>query len=331
MRGIGILIVSCLIFNTALIPIHALGAENNQVREFDLYRHTAPDSQAHVIVLTADKQFDLAREFLNQNDYALAVAEFRRFIHFFPMDPRMGRAQLYMADAFFRADAWEPAIATLDALIAKPATPRHLTFQAVLLRSQCHQALNRFDQARLDLQYLLDQDIDPLTRDKAGYELGWIDIAQHDWSAAAASFARVRPSVQSRHQIDALIDALQHTDLEPQKKSPVAAGLLAIIPGAGHLYCDRYQDALIAFVLNGLLIGAAVESFDHDLPVLGSLITAAGVGFYSGNIYSAISSAHKHNRRVSADYANRLQKQFKIDLSLISLKNGIGIYATWMF
>jgi len=324
-------VVSCLIFTAALIPIHASSAERDQMREFDLYRHTAPKPETHVIVLTADKQFDLARDFLNQRDYALAVAEFRRFIYFFPMDPRIGRAQLYMADAFFRADAWEPAIATLDALIVNPATPRHIAFQALLLRSRCHQALNRFDQARLDLQYLLDQDIDPLTRDKAGYELGWIDIAQHNWSAAAASFALVRPSVQSRHQIGALIDALRHTDLKPQQKSPVAAGLLAIIPGAGHLYCGRYQDALIAFALNGLLIGAAVESFDHDLPVLGALITAAGVGFYSGNIYSAVSSAHKHNRRVSADYANRLQKQFKIDLSLISLKNGIGMYATWMF
>jgi hypothetical protein len=58
-----------------------------------------------------------------------------------------------------------------------------------------------------------------------------------------------------------------------KRKNPTTAGLLSIIPGAGHLYCERKRDALISFFLNGAMIYAAYEAFDHDLDVLGGIIT----------------------------------------------------------
>ena len=66
--------------------------------------------------------------------------------------------------------------------------------------------------------------------------------------------------------------------------------------GAGHLYCERKRDAFISFLLNGAMIYAAYGAFDHDLDVLGGIITFFELGFCSENIYSAVSSAHKYNR-----------------------------------
>jgi len=101
-----------------------------------------------------------------------------------------------------------------------------------------------------------------------------------------------------------------------KRKNPTTAGLLAIIPGAGHLYCERKKDALISFLLNGAMIYAAYEAFDHDLDAIGGIITFFELGFYSGNIYSAVSSAHKYNRDEKSRFLNYLKKNAKINISM---------------
>ena len=45
----------------------------------------------------------------------------------------------------------------------------------------------------------------------------------------------------------------------------MTAGILSIIPGTGHLYCGRYKDATLAFILNTAMIYAACEAFDNHL------------------------------------------------------------------
>jgi TM2 domain-containing membrane protein YozV len=92
-------------------------------------------------------------------------------------------------------------------------------------------------------------------------------------------------------------------------KDPTVAGVLAIVPGAGHLYCERPRDALISFLLNGALIYAAYEAFDEDLEVLGAVIAFFELSFYAGNIYSAVSSAHKYNRDEKNRFLNSLKKE----------------------
>ncbi len=94
------------------------------------------------------------------------------------------------------------------------------------------------------------------------------------------------------------------------KKSPAVAGsLAAILPGAGHLYTERPRDALVAFLLNGAFIVAAVELFRHDNYWAGGIVTFFEVGWYAGNIYSAVSSAHKYNKKVQDDYLEQLRNQ----------------------
>ena len=68
------------------------------------------------------------------------------------------------------------------------------------------------------------------------------------------------------------------------KKTPGTAGILAaVIPGAGHLYTERQQDALVAFLLNGAFIWGAVELFRHDNYVAGGILTFFEFGWYGGN------------------------------------------------
>jgi hypothetical protein len=71
---------------------------------------------------------------------------------------------------------------------------------------------------------------------------------------------------------------------------------------------------MVAFLLNGLTIWAAVEAFDQDLDVLGGVLVALELGWYSGNIYSAVNSAHKYNRKVRADFRRSLSDTLNLNL-----------------
>ena len=96
----------------------------------------------------------------------------------------------------------------------------------------------------------------------------------------------------STDQYDNLIFRAEHAP----KKSPVAAGLFAVIPGGGFLYCERFHDALITFLFNAGLMVAAYEAWDNDNKALAGVIGFVETGFYFGNIYGSITSAHKYNQ-----------------------------------
>jgi hypothetical protein len=72
---------------------------------------------------------------------------------------------------------------------------------------------------------------------------------------------------------------------------------------------------LIAFILNTALIYAAYEAFDDDKIGFGSVITIVEFGFYAGNIYGSVNSAHKYNRSGTSIFIENLQKNMKINLS----------------
>lgn len=104
----------------------------------------------------------------------------------------------------------------------------------------------------------------------------------------------------------------------PQKSPATAGALAAIVPGSGHLYCERYRDAAIAFVLNGAFIWGMVEAFEQNNYVVGGILTFFELGWYSGNIYSAVASAHKYNQRKKQEYLDYLEKSgvFSLGISL---------------
>ena len=99
------------------------------------------------------------------------------------------------------------------------------------------------------------------------------------------------------------------------RKSPALAGTLAaVLPGAGHLYAERPRDALVSFLLNGSFIWAAVELFRNNNNVAGGIVAFFELGWYGGNIYSAVSSAHKYNKRIEDEYLQGLKDKSGISL-----------------
>ena len=118
---------------------------------------------------------------------------------------------------------------------------------------------------------------------------------------------------------DYLAQGLDRVQEIPQKSPATAGALAAILPGSGHLYCERYRDAVIAFLLNGAFIWGMVEAFEQKDYVVGGILTFFELGWYSGNIYSAVAGAHKYNRGKKQEYLDHLEKGggFSLGISLL--------------
>jgi len=265
------------------------------------------------LTLNPDKQFDYAQELFSAKDYLTAVNEYKRFIYFFPKDERVELAMFQVGQSYFLGRQFDEAVKSFKKLTDRDFETEY-SIRSYFKISEIYIALKAFDLALINLNNLVMITKDDNIRDEAFYRIGWIYIETASWDNARHYFEKISPGNRNKFRLERLADELDKETLIPQK-NPKLAGFLSIIPGGGYLYCERYQDALIAFLLNGGLILAAYESFDKGHGALGGLITFVGFGFYAGNIYGAVTSAHKFNRKETGQFIYKLKKNARVNLS----------------
>ena len=212
------------------------------------------------VVITADQQFEFAEDYFQQGDYYRAVGEYERFIHFFPEEPRVESARYRIGLAYFEGRRFKEAIEPFKGLIEQ-FHGTELSLKSYLKIAECHVKIGELDEALGTLDDLLRISQDQEVRDATFYRSGWIFLEMDDWEKAQEAFARISPENRDRYRLQALSEEINKKE-SIKTKRPTTAGLLAVLPGGGHLYCERYRDALVSFVLNGAMIYAAVEAFE---------------------------------------------------------------------
>ena len=278
------------------------------------------------LTIDADRQYHYAQSRLNEGAFDEAIVEFNRFMHFFPADLRIHKARFQTGMAHFSAGRYQAAAAIFNALTTD-YTGSPLDNEAFFMLSRSHAGQGMIELAMLDLHNLMAISSKTDVIDRARYELGWLHVDQGRWGDADQEFAQITPDNQDRFQVTDLKQALARSDAIPVK-NPTTAGILSIVPGGGQLYGGRYQDALAAFLFNGGLIWAAWEAFDNEHYALGSVISFVEFGFYTGNIYGAVSSAHKYNRDRITDFREHLNQRRQMPLSLTMTPGGAALHLT---
>ncbi|UCG99850.1 MAG: tetratricopeptide repeat protein [Deltaproteobacteria bacterium] len=281
------------------------------------------------IVLNPERQYQFAEQYFQRAEYYRAIGEYERFIYFFPLSDKVELARYMIGLSYLRGERYKEAIQAFNALIEEYRNTGY-ALKSYLGISKAYVELKRYDVALSILNNLITIAPDQEIRDKAYYKKGWVYLEMGLWEKARESFEEISPQNRERYNIKQILTELK--EKRPlTRKNPTVAGLLAIIPGAGHLYSERKRDALISFLLNGAMIYAAYEAFDHDLDALGGIITLFELGFYSGNIYGAVSSAHKYNRDEKNRFLNYLKEHSKINISLVSPKKNKSILLACQF
>ena len=259
----------------------------------------------------------------------MAVGEYERFIYFFPEDERVETAMYRIGMSYYLGRHFKKAVDSFNAVIDR-YVDTDLSIKSYFMISETHVNRNTFGPAIINLNNLITITHDEDVRDEAYYRLGWIYVETASWEKARLYFSKISAKNKTKYRLERLTSELNREKSIP-KKDPDLAGFLSIIPGAGYLYCERYQDALIAFLLNGGLILAAYESFDDNNNALGGVIAFVEFGFYAGNIYGAVTSAHKYNRKQTVQFIEKLKSNTKINLSADVKNKGVCLAFEFIF
>jgi len=281
------------------------------------------------IIINPDKQFDFAEYYFSNKDYLMAVSEYRRFIYFFPEDQRVETAIYRIGMSYYLGRHFKEAVNSFRAVIDQYVNTE-LSIKSYFMISEAHIKLNAFGSAIINLNNLITITHDENVKDEAYYRIGWICIETASWEKARLNFSKISAKNKDKYKLERLNTELNKERSIP-KKNPDLAGFLSIIPGAGYLYCERYQDALIAFLLNGGLILAAYESFDDNNNALGGVIAFVEFGFYASNIYGAVTSAHKYNQKETGQFIEKLKNNAKINLSADVKNKGVCLAFKFVF
>jgi tetratricopeptide (TPR) repeat protein len=280
------------------------------------------------ITINREEQFRFAEQTMNKGDYLRAVFEFERFLHFFPDDKNVSKARLLIAQCYLKAKDYESARKILiEVLNVYKGTL--VGGKALFLMGESYYEQGLYEEAERYFRAILAVYSEPELRNSAIYRLAWIQMQTGKWQEASETFKSVGAGSSLFLNAQDLSAKSLGGEFLPYK-DPTTAGALSVVPGLGHVYCERYKDGLVALLLNGLFIWATVEAFQGNQEVLGGILGFVELGFYSGTIYSAVNSAHKHNRKVKEDFLQGLPDA--VDFSVFATKEGqLGLALKFTF
>ena len=284
------------------------------------------------LIITSGMQYAYAQKLFTQKDYDTAIIEFKRFIHFFPDSEDLDQAQFDIAVCLFNLKKYHDAARAFNEIILA-GKENEITKKAFFYQSDAFMNVGNTGYAQIVMQNYLKLVEDLQTKDKIYFNLAKIHLTEarkgksDSLTLASEYLSKMSPSGADKYHTDQYLDLIFKARNAPEK-NPTAAGLFAIIPGGGFLYCERYHDAFITFLLNTGLIFSAYKAWDNDNKALAGVIAFVETGFYTGNIYGSISSAHKYNL---AQTISILDQDFSISSKIDPEKRGYQLSFNYAF
>lgn len=254
----------------------------------------------------AARMFLFADHAFARGEYDTAISEFSRFLYFYPDHSQKEEALYKTGMSHFKQGRFGKAAEVFDQVIQQYEYTDY-AIESAFMGAEIDKRSDDYTAAYYRLNALTHERFDPEIRDRALFQIGWLFLEIRDHASAGRAFDSISDARKSIYGADDIVSRLGDLASVPTK-SPVAAGVLSIFPGGGYLYTGRYQDALISFVFIAAGAGAAYESFDNDLNILGSIAALVTAGFYSGSAYGSIGAAHKYNTRTYDDFVDTLKQ-----------------------
>jgi len=266
------------------------------------------------LTIDEEKQLSFAEQYFKDGDYRRAIGEYERFVYFFPESDKIEFTRYKIGLSYMKNEQYDQAANAFFSIIEDYRDTKY-ALKSYIEISRVHLLKKAYSMALINLNNLIMIAADQTTVDEAYYEKAWVYMEMGLWEKATDCLKKVSLKNQDRYNTKETLNGLAKKN-HIKRKNPTVAGFLSVVPGAGHLYCGRGKDALISFILNGAMIFAAYEAFDKDLNGIGGIISFLELGFYSGNIYSAVSSAHKYNRYEQRRFLGYLKKGKRISISM---------------
>jgi len=247
---------------------------------------------------TPEGVLSFAETLLAAGESYRAVTEYLRFLHHFGDHPDAPRAIRGLGQSYAQAGRWDEAASVFQRLPPGPEARRLLG--AALYRG------GRYQEAA---QVLLAP-----PADEGDATLGTLALLRT---------GRTELPTPARNDLAQAYGAL------PRKSPRVSGSLAALLPGAGHLYSDRPRDAAISFVLNAAFLWGTLEAARREEWALAGVLGLFELGWYSGNVVSAVNAAHKWNRREEGRFFRDREEGLVPRWGLALGPGALGAVASW--
>ena len=203
--------------------------------------------------LSADQLIAFAESLMHTGEYFRAITEYRRWLFYYPDDPRRAMVHFRIGLAFYRGASYGEALETfreVTQLYPNTAYGKQAwLWQGESLARQGQYTAAEKLYAEITVRFPHDA-----IGQQARYQRAWTLLYRRQWRDAAAQFQQVAPESTLYQSAQFLAQAALEGERLPAK-SPMLAGILSgLFPGSGQLYNGRLGDALLAFFLNGLFI-----------------------------------------------------------------------------
>jgi outer membrane protein assembly factor BamD (BamD/ComL family) len=274
-----------------------------------------PEALNRSLIINEASQFKLAGKLFDEGDYFRAITEYKRFIYFFPESSLLEMAYFKIGEAYFKGKRWEDAIQAFERLREKFPDGK-LADRSYYLCGMAYFYKKDYPSSREQFKKIIDSfPASGLTND-AMLQTAMSYVEEEKWVEALGSFREIGKESNLYHFAESFASGLGEMDKLPLKSPALAGTFAAILPGAGHFYTGRKRDGVTAFLLNGAFIWGAVESYNNENYAVAGILTFFELGWYFGNIYSAVSSAHKYNKRLKNEYIRSLKEKRGISLGI---------------
>ncbi len=267
-----------------------------------------PETLNKSLIIDEASQFKLAGKFFEEGDYFRAITEYKRFIYFFPESNLLEMAYLKIGEAYFKGKRWGDAIHAFERLREKFPGGK-LTDRSYYLSGMAYFYEKDYSSSRKQFKKIIDSFTASELIDDAMLQIAMSYVEEEKWLEALGSFRGIGKESNLYHFAENFASGLGEMDKLPLKSPALAGTFAAILPGSGHFYTGRKKDGVTAFLLNGAFIWGAIESYNSENYAVAGILTFFELGWYSGNIYSAVSSAHKYNKRLKNEYINGLKEK----------------------
>ena len=235
-------------------------------------------------------QYKYAKHLMADMDYYRAISEFKRYLFLCPEAAELREVRYNIGLSYFLAGRYREVIDWNEQMVNRSISENRL----VILAGKSNYRLKNSSIAFDLFSEVLNNNPDLTEYNQACYYSGLSLVKSEHFVEAAGYLNRVEgnsPYYQNSQSYIEYLSVGQFYD----SKNPNIAGMLSIIPGTGYLYTRHYHTAAASLIVNGLLFWASYHAFQNDRTAEGIIFSTFFIGFYVGNIYGSVQSAHRYN------------------------------------
>ena len=254
-----------------------------------------------------------------EQDYYRAITEYKRFLHMYPTHPQKNAVEFQMGYSYLKGQKPDAALPYFQKLATQFPLKR-IGQDAQFALAQTLFESKQYDFAIGEWRTFQTQFPKHPLSDAAAYQMAWAYFLQEKIQEAKQEL------ISNRHpKTLAFSQEINQWQNLPSRPPFLAGTFSAMLPGLGQWYVGRFWDGMAALVVNGMFGYGIYRTWVNEYYVSFGILTFLASGFYGGNIYSAVNSAHKYNQNIKNTNWQRLQNQYGLNLNW----TGTALTVSW--